>query len=422
MNTASSPRPVLDRDRVQRRTVALLSLAQLFSGLGTGVVVSTGSLLAVELSGSKAWAGSITTAMTLGTAIAAAVLMRVALARGRRVSLAAGLLLSALGSAGVIAAAVLAHFWLFLLSGLLIGFGQAVNLQARFAATDLASEQHSGRDLSLVVWMVTVGSVAGPNLVGVGTRIADGIGIPELAGTFVLSMAGMLTAMMVIAVGLRPDPYLTAVALSSESAAAPPERSITRGVRTLVTNRRTRAALGGIVASHAVMVSVMSMTPVALHTHGAPLGWVGLVVSLHIAGMYALAPVMGTLTDRFGGPAVTLAGMATLILAALMAAFAGSNHLVMLVALILLGVGWSAATVAGSQLIVENTALHERVSAQGASDMLMSLAGALGGALAGVVVQFLAFTGLGIIAAVIAASAMPALVIQTRTAEGPAHA
>lgn len=413
------------RRRVQRRTLLLLSLAQVFSGVGTGAVVSTGSLLAVELSGSEAWAGSVTTTMTLGAAIASALLMRLALARGRRIALSTGLLVGAAGAAGVVLAAVAGAFWLLVVSGVLIGFGNAVNLQARFAATDLSAAEHRGRDLSLVVWMSTIGAVAGPNLIGVGGELAGGLGIPELSGLFVISTAGMLLGMLVIWVGLRPDPYLvltgrqplTGTGATPASAPGPqgPRPGLRQGIRALWSHPVSRAGLIGIVAAHAVMVAVMSMTPVHLIGHGASITIVGLTVSLHIAGMYALAPVMGVLTDRLGGRIVSVAGMVTLLIAVLLAGFSGYTHTVTVIGLILLGLGWSAATVAGSAMIVAATPVAERVAAQGAADTLMSLAGAVGGLLAGVALAAIGYLGLGAASAVVVLITLAALTWVART-------
>lgn len=418
----SAPTIAPARRRVQRRTLLLLSLAQVFSGVGTGAVVSTGSLLAVELSGSEAWAGSVTTTMTLGAAIASALLMRLALARGRRIALSTGLLIGAAGAAGVVLAAVTGAFWLLVASGVLIGFGNAVNLQARFAATDLSATEHRGRDLSLVVWMSTIGAVAGPNLVGIGGELATGLGIPELSGLFVISTVGMLLGMAVIWIGLRPDPYLVLTGrepLTGTEPAAPAPAArragLRQGIRALWSHPMSRAGLIGIIAAHAVMVAVMSMTPVHLTGHGASITIVGLTVSMHIAGMYALAPVMGVLTDRLGGRIVSVAGMVTLLVSVLLAGFSGDAHLLTVVGLILLGLGWSAATVAGSAMIVAATPVAERVAAQGASDTLMSLAGALGGLLAGVALAAIGYLGLGAASAVVLLIALAALPWAART-------
>lgn len=396
---------------LQRRTILLLSLAQIFSGIGTGAVVFTGSLLAVELSGSKALAGSVTTVMTLGAAFASVLLSRIALQRGRRVSLTSGLFVAAAGSGVIILAAVTGQFFLLILGGAMIGFGSAVNLQARFAATDLSQPEHHGRDLSLVVWMSTVGAVAGPNLTGAGNWFADLVGVPMLAGLFILSTLGMLTGMILIWVGLRPDPYLLSLELAGSGQGAKGGRQagwMRQGWKSLMASNRAIAALVGILTAHAVMVAVMSMTPVHMTGHGAELTLVGFSVSLHIAGMYALAPVMGILSDKMGEKWVLAVGMVVLLVSVAFTGFSGDNHLAATIGLILLGLGWSAATVAGASLIVDAVPGEMRVSAQGLTDSLMSLAGGGGGAAAGVVMAVLGFGGLSAVSAVLVVVALVA--------------
>ncbi|WP_454149342.1 MFS transporter [Microbacterium lacticum] len=188
-----------------------------------------------------------------------------------------------------------------------------------------------------------------------------------------------------------------------------------QGIRALWSHPGSRAGLIGIVAAHAVMVAVMSMTPVHLTGHGASITIVGLTVSLHIAGMYALAPVMGVLTDRLGGRIVAAGGMVTLLVSALLAGFSGDAHVVTVIGLILLGLGWSAATVAGSAMIVAATPVAERVAAQGASDTLMSLAGAAGGLLAGVALAAIGYLGLGAASAVVILITLAVLAWTART-------
>ena len=398
--------------RIQRRTIVLLSLAQIFSGLATGAALSVGSLLAVELSGSEAWAGSVTVSVTLGAAVASALLMRLAIARGRRFALSTGLLVATAGALGTILAASLGWFWLLLVSALCIGAGTSVNLQARFAATDLSAPEHRGRDLSLIVWMSTVGSVAGPNLVGAGESIASSIGVPGLAGVFVISTVAMLLGLLVIWIGLRPDPLL--LARDRAGVQAPPRPRFRDGLSAFSTSPRALAALIGMLLAHFTMVAVMSMTPVHLVHHGATVTIVGLTISLHIAGMFALSPLMGLAADRFGGLPVASAGLGILVVATGLAAFSADSHALTTVGLVLLGVGWSAATVAGSSVIVNAVAPEVRVAAQGVSDTMMSLAGVLGGVLSGLILAAVGYLGLGVACAVLCIAAIPLLTLLPR--------
>ena len=382
---------------IQRRSVALLGAGQILGGLGLGATLSLGAIIAESLSGSPAWSGMAATMSTLGAAVAAIPLARLARARGRRVALTVGALLAALGAVLTMTSVVVGSFPLLLVALALLGSGTAVALQARFAATDLSSAQHRARDLSIVVWATSLGAVVGPNLVGPGEQVGHALGLPPLAGPFVFTVIAQVAAATVYLAGLRPDPLL----LRQQLDAAP---ATTASVApTVARPRRAVFAITAVALSHAVMVSVMSMTPVHLSGHGSSITVVGLVISLHIAGMYALSPVFGALADRVGRVPVILVGQAIFVAALLTVAIGAEDHGGVTVGLVLLGLGWSASTVAGSALLAESVASEMRAVMQGRSDLAMNGAGALGGALAGPALVVFGYSGLAMLALVIVA-------------------
>lgn len=407
---------VPDLRTAQARTVRTLSVAQVFSGLGNGSTLALGSILAVDLAGSEAWAGSVNTALTLGTAATAIPLSQLALARGRRAALTTGLSAAIIGTGLMVAAVLTSGFPLLLGGAFLVGLGSAVNLQARFAVTDLAVPARRGRDLSLVVWAITIGAVAGPNMVGPGAVLAGWLGIPAQAGPFVISAAGMVLGAGIIAVFLHPDPLLTsrtldggAPARSGPTASRSPWRA---GWQILRAHPTAAAAVTAVIAAHAVMVAVMSMTPLHMqHQAGAAAGHldtitlIGFTISLHIAGMYALSPMMGWLTDRLGPTPTVLAGMGTLLAAVTLTGLAPGQLGAVTVGLVLLGLGWSAVTVAGSTLLVSSLDPVQRVPAQGFSDATMSLAGAVGAAAAGPAMGLIGYPGVNALAALLVIAA-----------------
>ncbi|MBG6225882.1 MFS family permease [Arthrobacter sp. CAN_A2] len=402
-DTQQTEQPV-GRQGQQGRVIRVLVCAQILGGLGAGATLSLGALLAAETSGSSAWSGMAATMATLGAAAAAVPLATLAQRRGRRVSLATGAVVAGIGAMLAILAASLSAFPLLLLALALLGVGSATGLQARFAATDLATESTRGRSLAIVVWSTTIGAVLGPNLFEPGAAVALVLGIPPLSGGFVFSAAAQAGAAAVYALGLRPDPLLTALARQADArpaGSAPPARR--RGLRILADNPTARFAVVTIAVSHAAMVSLMSMTPVHLHDHGAGLSIVGLTISLHVAGMYALSPVFGWVADRFGKTQGILCGQIFLLLALITAWRGSESEAWVATSLVLLGLGWSACVVSASALLTGAVGAAERAPVQGSSDLVMNLAGALGGALAGPALVLLGYSGLGLAAAVLVA-------------------
>ncbi|WP_461190112.1 MFS transporter [Arthrobacter sp. Z4-13] len=431
--------------QVQRRTVVLLSAAQVFGGIGTGATVSIGSILAVELSGSSAWAGAVATVMTLGAALAALPLASLADRRGRRMGQVAGLSAALAGTVLMILSVVFGVFILLVLGAAGIGVGTAASLQARFAAVDLADGEHRGRALSTVVWAVTVGAVAGPNLIQPGTVVGQAVGLPPIAGPFVISGAGLLIACALVFAGLRPDPLLLARDLASTAAVvsgsgspqqpgqqpphpgtARPPGSLKRGLQAIRASRMALLAVAAVVGAHAVMVGVMSMTPLHLqhlvegpaaahagHTaSGDVLVIIGFTISLHIAGMFALSPVMGWLTDKAGRTETIMIGFILLITAVAVAGFGQDSTAAVAVGLVLLGMGWSASTISGSTLLAESVGPDSRVVVQGVSDMLMGIAGAVGGATSGLVLSQAGYLGLNMAGALVGAVVLAAAAVR----------
>ncbi|MGO4341231.1 MFS transporter [Pedococcus sp. 2YAF34] len=398
---------------VQRRTIATLVGSQVLGGVGVASGVAVGSLLAEDVSGSADLAGLGGTFQVLGGALIAVPMARLMARRGRRPGLGLGYLLGIVGAVVLITAGVVRNFPLLLLGSVLFGGATTSNSQARYAAADLAEDRHRGRDLSVVVWATTIGAVLGPNLVGLAGTVADALHLPALTGAFVFSLAGFVLAAVLITLRLRPDPLLlsreraraAAADAGSDDEVEAPHGSVVRGFRVV---RQRPAALLGLVAvalGHMTMVSVMVMTPLHMHHGGSTLRLIGLVISIHILGMYALSPLVGTAVDRFGGRPVAMVGSVVLVVATLLAAQAPTGWSPGLaIGLFLLGAGWSCTLVSGSTLIAGAVPVADRAGAQGASDLVMGLAAGGGGALAGLVVGTAGYSVLGLGAAVVAAT------------------
>jgi MFS family permease len=405
-----------DLVRVQRRTVWVLSIGQVLGGIAFGATISLGAVLAAQISGSESFSGLAAAAVTLGTALIAVPLAALARARGRRASLATGMALALVGVVGVVAAVSYGSFPLLLVAFLLVGAGQAANLQSRFAATDLATDASRGRDLSIVVWATTIGAVLGPNLTGPGELLGGAVGMPPLTGPYLFTVAGQVLGIILYLVFLRPDPLLTA----QRAVAAHTDPTVERIVKP-DQPRVARFAIFAIAAAHGVMVSVMAMTPVHLIHHGADLSIIGLSISLHIAGMYALAPVFGILADRVGRVPTIMIGQGLLVVSLLTASFGEASTVAVTVGLVLLGLGWSAATVAGSALLTEASSEERRTRRQGFSDFMMSIVGAAGAVLAGVILGWIGYGGLALVVgvAVVAVVAVAPLSVRARAPRAP---
>ncbi|MEQ4303154.1 MFS transporter [Plantactinospora sp. B6F1] len=416
--------------RIQRRTLLLLCLTQIVGGTGMTIGMTVGVLLAARLGGTGI-SGLVQSASVVGGALLAVPVSRIMRDGGRRPGLIVAYLTGALGGVLMIAAAVADWVPLLFVGAFFFGGGTTAGLQARYAAVDLAEPARRGRHLSIAVWATTIGAVTAPNLAAPADRALAWTGVPTLAGPFVFSVLAFGLAAGVLLVFLRPDPLLTARRLAAAAAsgtgasgtAAPGTgarsgrddglRGAFRVIRDLPA---ARLGISAVATGHLVMVGVMVMTPVRLgewHSDAHLLRVVGIVLSLHIAGMFALAPVVGWLTDRVGRRAVILGGLGLLLAACAVAGTAGHDTVRISIGLTLLGLGWSGTMVAGSTLLSESVPAEVRPAVQGLSDLTMGLAGALAGALSGFVIQVAGYPVLNALAAV---AVVPLLALALRTA------
>jgi MFS family permease len=407
----------VDPVAVQRRTLGVLGGGVALSGLGVTVGITVGGLLARDVAGSDTAAGLGSTAAVLGAAVVAVPLARISDRAGRRAGLAAGYAVAVLGALVTVVAAVVSSLPLLLAGLFAFGAATACSLQARYAAADLAVPEQRGRALSLVVWATTVGSVLGPNLAGPGEALGAALGLPPLTGAFAISVAVFAVVALGLLALLRPDPLLLARRLRGTGAGTGrPRRATTAAVRAVWTDPRGRLGLTAVVVSHAVMVGVMVMTPVHMgHAGGTTLRVIGLVISVHVAGMYLFSPLVGQLADRAGRRTTVAVGAGLLLAAATLAGTAPPGAAGQLGAgLLLLGLGWSCGLIAGSTLVTEAVGEGQRPAAQGGTDLLMGLGAAVAGVAGG---PLLALGGYGLVALVSAALVVPLLVVWVRTGE-----
>ncbi len=374
---------------VQQKVVKTLASAQVLSGVGTAGTVAAGSLLVASISNSETLAGLAQTSAVLGAAALALPLARITAKGGRRAALSIGYFAGFIGSIFAIWGGSSRNLTLMLIGTFLVGAASAAAYQARFAAIDLATDQTRARQLSFVVWGSTIGAVAGPNLMQPSGNFAENVGLPRLVGPYLISAVTLAAAALVINTFLRPDPYLLA---NKDVDIQRVKGDTKKALAHIRSNPAALFAIAAIAIGHLAMVAVMVMTPVHMAHVDVTLTVIGLVISVHVLGMFAFSPIVGSLSDRLGRVRVIQIGLGILIISAVISGFARADDAYTLgVGLFLLGLGWSCTLIAGSALLSESVADTFKASSQGASDLVMNLAGAGGGAVAGVIIGTLSY-------------------------------
>ena len=375
----------------QKRTIRTLSAAQVFNGVGIAGTVAAGSLLVTSISNSESLAGLAQTTTVLGAAMMALPLAKLTQKGGRRLSLMIGYSVGVIGSILAILGGTHKILFLMLTGTFLVGAASASGYQARFAAIDLATNENRSKNLSIVVWGSTVGAVAGPNLMQPAGEFSHFLNLPRLVGPYMIAGVSLSLATIVIYFFLKPDPYLTAN-LSSDGITQKKHETTRAALKHIRALPNASFAVASIGVGHLAMVSIMVMTPVHMSHMDVALSVIGLVISVHVLGMYAFSPIVGALSDKLGRVRVIQIGILILIAAATLAGLAPDMQTVPLgIALFLLGLGWSCTLIAGSTFLSESVSVEMKPSSQGASDLVMNLMGALGGAASGLIIGIFSF-------------------------------
>lgn len=385
---------ILSPELHQRKIVRTLGLAQILNGVGVAGTVAAGSLLVSSITKSEGLSGLAQTTSVLGAAVMALPLARLTQTGGRRLALTFGYSVGVVGALLAIFGGANRSLFFMLLGVFMVGAASASGYQARFAAIDLATPENRSKNLSFVVWGSTIGAVTGPNLMEPSGIFASSLGLPKLVGPYLIAAFTLTLSVTVIALFLKPDPYLTANKAVEGITSKKRET-----VRTALAHIREYPialfAIASVAIGHLAMVSIMVMTPVHMAHFAATLRIIGLVISVHVLGMYAFSPVVGGISDKIGRIKTIQIGIVILIASALISGLAPQHDSFTLgIGLFLLGLGWSFTLIAGSTLLSETVSFEMRPSTQGASDLVMNLMGAGGAAIGGVIIGFFSYAAL----------------------------
>lgn len=367
-----------DRERIQRRTLRILTMGQIIGAAALASAVTVGAFVIQDILGSEtSWGGIATATVTTGTAVMAQVLSRMMIRKGRRPGLQLGYALATVGALTAAVGAEVQSLVVFLVGLFLFGNGQASNLLARYAATDLARPDERARSMSRIVFSSTFGAVFGPLLIAPAQAAGQNwFGLAKYTGPWLFSATVLFLAFLNTATRLRPDPLVVAGGIQAKVDGKLP--SIREALAVVLSTERGRLALASMVISQVTMVAVMTMTPVHMKLHGHET-LSQYVVSLHIAGMYAFSPLVGRYADRKGTLPAVLVGAGTLVVSTVMAALSGEAAIMLFPSLWLLGVGWNFGLIGGSAMLIESVPEDKRVTVQGSADLMMSFCGGMAG-------------------------------------------
>lgn len=404
------------QQQLYKRTLMVIVLSQIFGGAGLAAGITVGALLAQDMLGTDSVTGIPAALFTLGSAGAALLVGRLSQQFGRRSGLAAGFFSGGIGAIGIVISALTNSIFLLFISLFIYGAGSATNLQARYAGTDLASSTQRAKAVSMAMVSTTFGAVAGPNLVDVMGGLAQSLGIPPLAGPFILAAAAYILAGSVLFILLRPDPFIVAKAISDIQRTTRHLRSEEASNLPAINKRGVFTGAAVMVLTQFVMTAIMTMTPIHMGHHGHDLRAVGLVIGFHIGAMYLPSLVTGFLVDKIGRATMAIASAITLLAAGILAAVGPADSLMFIItALVLLGLGWNFGLISGTAILVDATPLSTRAKTQGSVDVGIALSGALAAGLSGMIVATSSYSILSLVGGVLSLLLIPAVIWSRRS-------
>jgi MFS family permease len=163
-----------------------------------------------------------------------------------------------------------------------------------------------------------------------------------------------------------------------------------------------------MISAQATMVMMMAIVSLHMTHHNHDLGEVSLVTSGHVLGMFAFAPLIGHFADRVGRRLMVLVSACTIAAGCIIAPLSLMTPWIGF-ALFLIGLGWSGCYITGSTLLTDAFASKERPRMQGANEVMVNIASAIGSLSSGVLLQAFGYNIVSIIG--LALSLLPLVVM-----------
>ncbi len=382
-------------DKDVRHILTTLLVAQSFGSAAITSAATIASIVGSELSGGANLSGLPGSTFQIGTALGSIFWSLTSERLGWRKGLSTAVFIGVIGSLGAVASVITHNFWLLLISLFVAASAQAAFNLGRFTAAEISQPQKRGRAVATVVLGGTVGSVVGPQLISISSRLSENAGLSPWAGPYTVMAILFAIVVIIFAVFLRPEPKRLAEQVARDTATAIAEP---RQLGEIFRDPQVLASIGAMVIAHGVMVMLMQITSLHMRHDQHPVNHIAWVFSSHTFGMFAFSIFSGQLIDRWGKKPMLTLGAVILLIACLSAPL--SPHVLPIAfALFLLGLGWNFCYVSGSAMLSSSLTPKEKAKTQGINDLLIGLTAAVGSFVGGPLFGVYGYATIGLIGA-----------------------
>lgn len=356
-----------------RLLLILMAVATAIGAAGLAAGGTAGAVLGAQLGGPGA-AGLPVGLLVVGSAGGALFISRYTRAGRRGLGLMYGYLLGAAGALIVIVAASGRSLPVLLIGSVVLGVANSAIFLTRYAAREAGEESGRGRALGTVFFATAIGAAISPMLLEPSGTVARSAGLPALSGMYLVAVVAFGTAALIFAAISSPRAPWSGSVLSR-----PGTGPVTRSqLRAALLDTRIRIAITALAGANFIMVGIMAVAPVQMMMHGKGLEAVGVMIAIHVAGMFAPSPLSGYLADRLGPVTVVLAGCVMSLAACVAGLFASEqNSLAMAGHLLAVGVGWNFGVVGGSTLLAAAIPDALRSHAEAVGEVVLGIAAAV---------------------------------------------
>ena len=336
-------------------TVWGLTLGQALLTTGNILLVSVSALIGLQIAPSAAWTTFPVAMQFLGLMLVVLPAAHLMQRFGRKVVFMVGNTFGVAGAALAYAALLQQSFVFFSAATFLLGMAIGVSQQYRFAAVEHAEPVQRANAVSLVMGGGVLAAVLGPNL---AIWVKSDVPNQQYLNAFVA-----LLVLYVIA-------FILVMCLPLKKNKAADSTGVTRSYAELFKQPLLVAAVVSGTIGYAVMVLLMTATPLAMMSHGFHFEHSAHVIQWHVLGMFVPSFITGTLITRFGEKIIMLLGCALLLLCQVIAQL-GIEYMHFTVALVLLGVGWNFTFIGATTLLTQTHTPAEKAKVQGINDFLI---------------------------------------------------